>query len=178
MVFVEKVLNVKLKKEYTEILFIVDENDANSGYQPGSVCALRIDHESEIFRMTDNKNLIVSELLKIQTVKTVSELIEYLNKQGYIYSITQLSSGHDYKYKGLDDDDDLEVDVNSVYQEFGNEDDDTAHQSHDEIDNSMYERSKSLEGYMKEKFDDPEPDKDELSLDLYSRYKDYEKYMK
>lgn len=176
MVFVEKVLNVKLKKEYTEILFIIDENDVNSGYEPGSVCALRIDHESEIFRMTDNKNLIVSELLKIQTVKSMSELTEYLNKQGYIYSITQLSSGINCKYNGMDEDDDLEVDVNSVYQEFGHEENDTTQQG--EIDNSMYERSKSLEGYMKEKFDEPGPDGDELSLDLYSRYKDFEKYIK
>ena len=57
MIFAEKISNVKLKKDYTELLFFVDENDNEEGYNPGTICALRIDHESEIFNMTDNKTL-------------------------------------------------------------------------------------------------------------------------
>lgn len=178
MIFAEKISNVKLKKDYTELLFFVDENDNEEGYNPGTICALRIDHESEIFNMTDNKNLIVSELLKIQTLKTIPELVKFMNEKGYIYSITKLSAGRN-PYAGLINNDDLKVNVGSVYADFSDDDiiDEVLNYENDRVDNSMYERSKSLEGYMEEKFSEPHPDEDELCLDIYSRYKDYEKYM-
>lgn len=172
MVFVEKITNVKLKKDYTELLFYVDENDNEDGYNPGSVCALRIDHESDIFNKTDNKNIIVTELLKIQTIKSISELVEYLNRKGYIYSITKLSSGQ-YNYRDSINQS-LKVDVDSVYSEFGDESTD----DEIEIGISMFDRSKSLENYIEEKFEKAHPEEDELCLDIYSRYKDFMKHIK
>ena len=179
MVFVEKISKVKLKKDYTELLFYVDDNDNEEGYNPGSICALRIDHDSEIFNMTENKNLIVTELLKIQTLKTISELVDYMNKKGFIYSITKLTTG---EYPTIRRDgvfiDALKVNVDSVYNEFADDEiHETFNYENDNVDKSMYDRSKSLENYMDEKFNDPEPDPDELSLDLFSRYKDFEKYI-
>lgn len=172
MLFLEKITNVKLKKDYTELLFFVDDNDNEEGYNSGSVCALRIDHDSEIFNKTDNKNIIVTELLKIQTIKTISELVEYLNKKGYIYSITKLTSGQQ-NYNGMIDQS-LKVNVDSVYSDFSDE------TNFDDKDSSisMYDRSKNLENYIDEKFSEPHPEEDELCLDIYSRYQDYIKYMK
>lgn len=172
MKFAERISTVKLKKDYTELLFYVDENDNEEGYNPGTVCALRIDHQSEIFNMTDNKNIIVTQLLKIQTIKTIPDLIKYMNDKGFIYSISKLNKGRDpYFNNGL------KVNVGSVYAEFSDEDNNEFNYNN-RVDNSMYERSKNLEGYMDEKFNEPYPNEDELCLDIYSRYKDYEKYMK
>lgn len=178
MLFVEKIKTVKLKKDYTELLFYVDDSDNEEGYTPGTICALRIDHESEIFNMTDNKNLIVSELLKIQTIKTISELIEYMNRKGFVYSITKFGSDRpaSYGYAYLNTEN-LRVNVDSVYNDFA-EEEQINFSEENNVDNSMYERSKSLEGYMDEKFSEAHPEADELCLDIYSRYKDYEKYMK